>query len=106
MEDEQKGPQGLQDRELQAHYEAMFDLYGTPGWARLQKQLGEIIDGFNSVAGIDTAEQLWFRKGQLDQALWLMGHQAAHEAAYNELLVADSEDAAAPASGGRGKVIE
>lgn len=95
----------LQDKELQDHYDQLFALYGTRGWARLQAQVDEMIGMHNSVADLSTAEQLWFRKGQLDQMLWLQTHQTTHEAAYNELLAQQEGGDALASTGGAGKVV-
>lgn len=95
----------LQDKELQDHYDQVFAMYGTRGWARLQEQVEEMLRNHNSLAGLETAEQLWFRKGQLDQMLWLQTHQATHEATYNELLAQQDGGEAAVSTGGVAKVI-
>ena len=96
----------LQDKELQDHYDQIFAMYGTRGWARVQEQIAEMIGNYDSVAGIGTAEELWFRKGQLDQMLWLQSHQSTHEAAYNELLAQQEGGDAAVSTGGVAKVVD
>jgi hypothetical protein len=96
----------LQDKELQDYYDQTFAMYGTRGWAQLQAHAEEMIGQFNSLAGIETAEQLWFRKGQLDQMLWLQAHQTVHEAAYNELLAQQDGGDAPVNTGGQAKVLE
>jgi hypothetical protein len=60
----------------------------------------------NSVADLATLEQLWFRKGQLDQMLWLQTHQATHEAAYNEMLAQQDGGEAEATTGGVARVID
>ncbi|HET8797707.1 MAG TPA: hypothetical protein VFO89_08470 [Thermoanaerobaculia bacterium] len=96
----------LQNKELQEHYDQIFAMYGTRGWARLQAQIDEMIASHNSVADLTTLEQLWFRKGQLDQMLWLQMHQATHEAAYNDLIAQQEGEDAPVSTGGIGKVLE
>jgi len=96
----------LQDDELQKHYDQIFAMYGTSGWARLQAQVEEMLTIHNSVADLATLEQLWFRKGQLDQMLWLQTHQSTHEAAYNELLAQQEGGEAAASTGGVARVVE
>jgi len=95
----------LQDKDLQEHYDQVFAMYGTRGWARLQAQIDEMIGIHNSIADLTTIEQLWFRKGQLDQMLWLQAHQATHEAAYNELLAQQEGGDAAASTGGIARVV-
>jgi len=72
----------------------------------VQEQLAEMIGLNNSVAGIETLEQLWFRKGELAQMLWLQTHQATHEAAYNELLAQQDGGEAEATTGGVARVID
>ena len=96
----------LLDKDLQDYYDQTFALYGTRGWARLQTQVNEMIAVHNSVADLATLEQLWFRKGQLDQMLWLQTHQATHEATYNELLAQQDGGDAAVSTGGAAKVVD
>jgi hypothetical protein len=96
----------LQNDELQKHYDQVFAMYGTPGWERLQQQVDEMLITSNSVAGIETAEQLWFRKGELAMMLWLQAHQATHEAAYNELLAQQEGGEAAASTGGVARVVD
>jgi hypothetical protein len=96
----------LQDKELQDHYDQMFAMYGTRGWARLQAQVDEMLANHNSLADVATLEQLWFRKGQMDQMLWLQTHQTTHEAAYNEMLAQQEGGEAAASTGGVAKAID
>ena len=51
----------LNDSELQEYYEALFVMYGTPGWKKLMEDVGRMLEVHNSLAGLETAEQLWFR---------------------------------------------
>lgn len=95
----------LKDKDLQEHYEDVFAMHGTPGWARLQEDLAVAIADKNSLAEVETVEQLWFRKGQLDQMIWLQMHQAMHETAYNELLAEQEGGDAEPSTGGKAKVV-
>jgi hypothetical protein len=101
-----EAPKALHDPELQAHYDQLFAMYGTRGWARLMEQVKEMVDQYNSLARLDTIEQLWFRKGQLDNMLWLLSHRDTHEAAYNELLAQQEGGDALALTGGAAKVVE
>ena len=96
----------LLDKELQDYYDQTFAMYGTRGWARLQAQVEEMIAVHNSVADLATLEQLWFRKGQIDQMLWLQTHQATHEATYSELLAQQDGGEAAASTGGVAKAVD
>lgn len=98
--------QTLQDKELQAHYEDLFVMFGTPGWKRLMEQVAEMVVTGNSLSGVDTQEQLWFRKGELAQMLWLESLQRTHEVAYNDLLSQQEGGEATPATGGKAQIVE
>ncbi len=94
----------LQDPALRQYYEALFAMYGSPGWKKLMEDVDYLIEQNDRVSGVDTAEQLWFRKGELNQMLWLQNNQAMVEAAYKELL--DKQDGEEPTTGGVAKVVE
>ena len=102
---QQQAPRVLKDAELQAYYDQTFAMYGTRGWAHLIERVKEQIVAFDRLEGVETVEQLWMRKGQIDQMNWLLKDQETHEAAYNE-LIAQQEDAEAEAStGGKATVV-
>ena len=96
----------LQDKELQEHYDQLFAMYGTRGWARLQEQVEEMLKLHNSLADLSTIEQLWFRKGQIDQMFWLKSHQDMSEATYNELIAQQEGGDAAVSTGGVATVVD
>lgn len=97
----------LRDKELQDHYDQIFAMYGTRGWARLQEDLNAAIRANDTVADLTSEQQLWFRKGELSQMLWLQNHQAAHEAAYAALLAEqEGDEGVGTVAEGRAKVIE
>lgn len=95
----------LHDKELQAYYDQIFDMYGTPGWARLQEDVERMLTVANSLAGVDTADALWFKKGQIDQMLWLQSHQTMCETAHSEMLAQQEGGDAAPGTGGKARVV-
>lgn len=96
----------LQDRELNKHYEDLFEMYAGHGWKRLQQQFAEMFESHNSLAGINTEADLNYRKGQLDIIGLVISHQDQHERAYNELVALEvGGDADAP-TGGVARVVE
>jgi hypothetical protein len=96
----------LKDQALEAYYQGAFDLHGMAGWKHLMEDVGRMIEVHDTVNGIDTEQQLWFRKGEIAQMQWLYGRQAMLEAAY-AAMIAEQEgtDEIAP-TGGIAKVIE
>lgn len=96
----------LQDPELEKHYQGLFEMYGLPGWKALQGQLAEMFENHNTLAGLTTADELHFRRGQLDVITFLIAHQDQHERAYNQ-FVADQTGAEPEVStGGVARVVE
>jgi len=101
----QNAPKTLEDKELQDYYESLFAMYGTRGWKALQGDLEGAIQSHNTLAGVNSEAELWFRKGQLDQMLWLQNHQRMTEHAFSELL-SEREGAAEQAvTGGKAQVV-
>lgn len=96
----------LNDRSLEDYYQALFAMYPTEGWRKLQEDFNRLYDTHEKLHGLETAEQLWFRKGQLDIIAMVVNHQATNEFAYNTLLAEQEGGIAEPASGGQAKVIE
>jgi hypothetical protein len=90
---------GLKDQALQDYYESFFALYGTPGWKALMEDVALMVGTHDELAGIDTVEQLFFRKGEVSLMRWLLGHQDMVERSYADLL-AKAEGAAEEAPTG------
>lgn len=96
---------GLKDAELQKYYEALFSMYGTPGWRMLMEDVSAMILQHDSLSGLETAEDLWNRKGMVSQMRWLAGHQSMCEAAYANLLEEDQNPGQVE-TGGKATVIQ
>ncbi|HEX5074255.1 MAG TPA: hypothetical protein VFW03_13655 [Gemmatimonadaceae bacterium] len=95
----------LKDQVLQAYYDQTFAMYGTRGWAHLMERVKEQVVAYDRLEGVDTVEQLWFRKGQLDQMNWLLKDQETHEATYNELISEQENAAPEVSSGGKATIV-
>lgn len=95
----------LNDPSLQAYYEALFAMYATPGWRVLMEDFGRMLETNNILAGIDTPEQLWFRKGELSLMLLIKNHQDAHERAYASLVAEQEGGPEETTTGGRATVV-
>ena len=76
---------------MQDYYESLFATYGTRGWKALMEDVTRMHETHNNLDSIDTQEQLWFRKGQLSQMVWLLMHQDTVERAFSA-LIAERED--------------
>ena len=83
--------QGLKDRDLQKYYEAMLELFTTPGWKYLVEDLAKIHEAGNTLQGITDMEKLHFRRGQLDIIEKTLAQPAVVRAAYDTMLAEDNE---------------
>lgn len=96
----------LNDAALEEYYAALFLMYGGDGWKKLMEDFGRMQETHDGLAGLETVEQLWFRKGQVDLINFLLAHQATNEAAYASLL-SEQEGAEEEApTGGVARVVE
>ena len=59
------------NKELEKYYEARFTMFAEPGWKELEEDIDKMIEATASTDGIDTLEQLHFRKGELSILRWI-----------------------------------
>ena len=98
--------QVLKDAALRAYYEAMFEMFATPGWRFLVEDVSAMHAANDTTAGLKTAEELHYRQGELAQMRWLMKLSESVEYAHNALLAEQEGGPEAPVSGGTAKVVE
>ena len=77
---------GLKDRDMQTYYEALIAMFASPGWKFLTEDLQRIYDATHTIEGIETLEQLTFRRGQIDILKTIVAQPAVVTAAYDVLL--------------------
>ena len=80
------------NKELQSYYENRFGMMATQGWTDLIEDIELMIKSTDTVSGIDTTEQLHFRKGEMSIMNWLKTLRESSSEIY-EQLQGDSEDA-------------
>ena len=83
--------QGLKDRDLQKYYEAMLELFSTPGWNYLQEDLTRLLDEGNTLNGIESMEDLHVRRGTVHILKYMLAQPVVVRAAYDTLLAEDNE---------------
>jgi hypothetical protein len=71
--------------ELQKYYENQFTMMAMPGWADLIEDLQKIKDATNNLSLVTDANDLYFRKGQIDILDLLLTRRDACGKAYEEL---------------------
>jgi hypothetical protein len=73
------------DKELEAYYEYRFDMMASKGWHQLIEDIQIMRDNYANIASINTAEELHYRKGQLDILDWLISLKQVSETSYEDL---------------------
>lgn len=71
--------------ELQRYYENQFDLMYRDGWKDLIEDLQKLKDSINSLSLVTDANDLYFRKGQLDILELLLKRKETCEKVFEEL---------------------
>ena len=80
------------NRELQDYYENRFSMMATQGWQDLLEDLDMMLKSTDTVGGIDTEQQLWFRKGEISIMNWIKNLKESSTEIY-EQLQEESKDA-------------
>lgn len=73
------------DKELQAYYEARFDMMASKGWRDLLEDLQKVKAVSSDIDRCNGVEDLYYAKGQLDILNFIFGLKQASEDAYEEL---------------------
>jgi hypothetical protein len=80
------------NKELQTYYENRFSMMATQGWYDLIEDLEIMIKATDTLAGIDSEQQLHFKKGEMSILNWIKNLRDASAEVYDQLQ-ADEEDA-------------
>lgn len=73
------------DRELQAYYEARFDMMASKGWVDLLDDIEKMVEAYDDIERINGVEDLYYTKGQLDILNWIRNLKQASEQAFEDL---------------------
>jgi hypothetical protein len=73
------------NRELQDYYENRFEMMSTKGWQDLLEDLELMISTTDTVRGIDTEQQLHFRKGEMSIMNWIKTLKESSNEVYEQL---------------------
>lgn len=77
------------NKNLENYYNARFDLFSSQGWVDLTEDLQGMVDSYSDISKINSIEDLYIRKGQLDILNWLLSLKEISEQAYEELNAED-----------------
>ena len=74
------------NKELQTYYENRFEMMATTGWQDLLEDLEVMLKATNSLDGLQTEQQLHFRKGELSIMNWIKTLRESSTEVYEQLL--------------------
>jgi hypothetical protein len=77
------------NRELQDYYEARFAMMSTQGWKDLVEDIQAMSEATDRIGGIETEQQLHFKKGELSIMNWIKTLRESSTEVYEQLLVED-----------------
>jgi hypothetical protein len=80
------------NKELQKYYEERFSMTSSQGWKDLLEDLEIMFKSTDTLRGVDTQEQLWFRKGELSIMNWIKTLRESSEEVYDQLLAEEKID--------------
>jgi hypothetical protein len=73
-------------KELQDYYESRFTMMATKGWSDLMEDVEIMMKATDTLTGIDTEQQLQFKKGEMSILNWLKNLRDASAEVYDQLV--------------------
>ena len=73
------------NRELQDYYEDRFSMMASKGWQNLIEDIEVMLSSTDTISGVDTEQQLWFRKGEVSIMTWLKNLRESSTEVYEQL---------------------
>ena len=73
------------NRELQDYYEDRFSMMASKGWQNLIEDIELMLSSTDTIRGVDTEQQLWFRKGEVSIMTWLKNLRESSNEVYEQL---------------------
>ena len=80
------------DQETQQYYDNYFSLFMTDGWKQLMQDFGNNTVSINSVEAAKDANDMFFRKGQLNVLAHLLNMETIVNTSYEEASKPPEED--------------
>ena len=80
------------DQETQQYYDNYFSLFMTDGWKQLVQDFGNNAMQINSVEATKDADDMFFRKGQLNVLAHLINMESIVTNNYDELVKTEEDD--------------
>jgi hypothetical protein len=95
----------LNDAEMEKYFQDLYGMYPTDGWKRILEDMAALTGIYQNVTDVETLEQLWFRKGQMDIINQILTHQDRSESAH-AMALQDQEGTADEPTGGRAEIVD
>lgn len=73
------------EKELERYYEERFSMMTSQGWKDLVEDVEKMLAATNNLDNIDSADKMFFRKGEVSIMKWFLGLKEMSEKAYEEL---------------------
>lgn len=73
------------EKELERYYEERFSMMASQGWKDLVEDVEKMLAATNNLDNIDSADKMFFRKGEVSIMKWFLGLKEMSEKAYEEL---------------------
>ena len=80
------------DQETQQYYDNYFSLFMTDGWKQLMQDFGNNAVQINSIEAAKDADDMFFRKGQLNVLAHLINMENIVTNNYDELDKTEEDD--------------
>ena len=80
------------DQETQQYYDNYFSLFMTDGWKQLVQDFGNNAVQINSIEAAKDADDMFFRKGQLNVLAHLINMENIVTNNYDELVKTEEDD--------------
>ena len=74
------------DKELEKYYQETFSMTSSEGWKYFIEDMEKLKENVDSVAKTLNAEDLFFKKGQLDILTLILTRRKICEESYNQLI--------------------
>jgi hypothetical protein len=78
------------DKQLEKYYEARLSMFASQGWKDFIEDVEGIIESVDRISPIVDEKQLWFKKGELSNLVWLKNLEQESKSAYQQLKDEDN----------------
>lgn len=73
------------DKALQDYYENRFEMMSSQGYKDLIEDASKMLIEYNNINNLNSSDDLFYRKGQVDILTWLVSLKEVSERAWEDL---------------------